>query len=139
MRKILFFILIAISIVELRAQKNDDLTKKSDEIMKEAFKLYYREKAACIGTDLLNESLSKIPESKNLKGYLAYENNGKYSCIFYDNSKTANVLVEYIFDKTFDPAAITVKLQKRVCNKNEVALISIRNEVLKVIQEDSFF
>ncbi|MEO1652629.1 MAG: hypothetical protein AAFU64_03705, partial [Bacteroidota bacterium] len=56
--------------------------QSEEEILAEAYRLYYSEKASWHGTDLFLENFSHKREE--IKGYFSYSTNQEHHCIFYD-------------------------------------------------------
>lgn len=113
------------------------LKKDRDEILEEAYLLYYSEKASWNGTDIF---LEKYPEKRDLiSGYFSYSENDLHNCIFFDKSEDPYLLAKISFDDSFNIQNTKVDTIQRKLNKLEKDIYTIRQKALNEINHDTIF
>ncbi|MFN3839722.1 MAG: hypothetical protein ACK4RF_03350 [Cyclobacteriaceae bacterium] len=111
--------------------------KSSDEIVKEANKLFRSEMASWYGTDLFLEKFSQ--KQSRVGGYFSYTHEKLTTCVFYSNQENPKIIASFTFDSTYNTQTARVDGSERDLDKRELDLFTIRNIGLKELQTDTLF
>lgn len=134
MRKLIIFILLFVSVSSFA--QNIDLVKKAQELTDEGKHLYRLELASWHGTDMF---LANFKDRDRIGGYFSYIDDGTPKCIFFSKGDKPKVIGSVSFGDIKLVETATFHFNERDFNKQEKELYDIRQEALKLIQEDTLF
>ena len=135
MYKITALLLILFLCSSLTAQ--EDLMKLAKEIENEGKYLYGLERAAWLGTDILMQEYKQLTE--NIGGYVSYEKNGIFYCVFTEKSNKPKVLLSFGFDESFDVEKVKIDDKARKATKLELDLLALRQLATIEMETDTLF
>jgi len=118
------------------AQK--DIGKVRQEILDEAYELYYRESASWHATDILQAKHEDL--FADLGGYLSYKDEGQYATIFWSKTNPDTIRLKLTFADPKDPTSATSE-QDLKASPQEKDLIGLRIAAKEIVNanSDKFF
>ena len=114
--------------------------KNVDKILEEGKLLYQLEKASWFGTDVFLEKFSH--KINDIGGYLSYLNeDNKVINIFFKRDNPFHILVRFEFESMPQTNPIKIDTLNNIASKQEIDLITIRQDAFEKISEnkDEFF
>ena len=120
------------------AAAQNKLAKVQNEILEEAYELYYLESASWHGTDILTSQYEPLLEK--LGGYLSYKDGEQYACIFWGRENKDEIILKISFTDPRDPKSAEVS-QNLTATEAEKDLIGLRIAAKEIVNNntDKFF
>jgi len=113
--------------------------QNTDALLREAFKLYYSERASWLGTDILMEELAR-DQRDSIGGYISYvagEERGQPTFVFYTKNEPMRALGSVVFDTSFQKSSARVSTTSRTLSPLEKELIDLRQRAMNVLESDT--